>query len=176
MKILQRPAQVAVVGLGDLPPGVLAGMRHAIAEALGVAARGGPALDRPLYAYNAARGQYHTPAILRRLASLRAGAGGAPVVGITAVDLFLPETRYVLGDADRDAGAAVISICRLAAADPEALGRRARVEAIHAAGQLLGLSHCGDHRCAMYLAEEAVDCDRKGPGLCGSCRAALGLP
>ena len=56
-------------------------------------------------------------AILRRLASLR-GAGGAPVVGVVDVDLFLPDAPYVIGDADRDAGAAVFSVARLSHARP----------------------------------------------------------
>jgi predicted Zn-dependent protease len=27
----------------------------------------------------------------------------------------------------------------------------------------------------MFFSRDAADADRKGPGLCGSCRAALGL-
>ena len=49
--------------------------------------------------------------ILRRLASLRPPA--IPVVGIVDVDLFLPDAPYVIGEADRDAGAAVFSLSRL---------------------------------------------------------------
>jgi archaemetzincin len=167
---------VLLVALGDLPPRLLAETGQALRDVLGVAPRTGPALDRPLYAFNSGRAQYHTPAILRRLGSLRAGAGGAPVLGVTAVDLFLMDARFVLGDADRDAGAAVLSIFRLGPPDGAALGRRVQVEAVHGAGHLLGLSDCTDRRCAMYLVEDAADCDRKGPGLCAGCRAALGLP
>jgi archaemetzincin len=49
------------------------------------------------------------------------------------------------------------------------------VEAIHEAGHLLGLGHCLDFRCAMFLVKEAAEVDRKGPGLCNGCRNALGL-
>jgi len=92
------------------------------------------------------------------------------------VDLFLPDAPYVIGDADRDAGAAVFSLSRLSHADPEKVKRRTQVETVHGAGHLLGLSHCTDFRCAMFFSRDAADADRKGPGLCASCRAALGLP
>jgi archaemetzincin len=165
---------VLLVSLGDIGPKLLAEARHALREILGIAAKAGPSLDRPRYAFNEARGQYHATSILRRLASLRGGAGGPPVVGIAEVDLFLPDAPYVIGDADRDAGAALFSLARLSHGEPEERCRRAQVETVHATGHLLGLSHCGDYRCAMFVSRDAADSDRKGPGLCASCRATLG--
>jgi archaemetzincin len=97
------------------------------------------------------------------------------VVGVVDVDLFLPDAPYVISDADRDAGAAVFSLARLGSRDAEILRRRTAVETVHAAGHLLGLSHCSDFRCAMFFSRDAADADRKGPGLCTSCRAGLGL-
>ena len=76
----------------------------------------------------------------------------------------------------------MVSIARLQTgadgkpADPERLRRRAQVEAVHELGHLLGLSHCADPRCAMFLSHKPSDADRKGPGLCTACRGALGLP
>ncbi|BDG03522.1 archaemetzincin [Anaeromyxobacter oryzae] len=172
---MSRPTQILLVGLGALPPRVLAEAGQALRDVLAVSPRAGPSLDRPEYAFNKDRAQYHTPAILRRLSSLRGGAGGAPVVGIAEVDLFLPDARFVIGDADRDAGSAIFSLFRLGSPDVPVIRRRAQVEAVHAAGHLLGLSHCSDFRCAMFLSEDAADSDRKGPGLCAACRAALGL-
>jgi archaemetzincin len=147
---------------------------EAVQETLEIASKLGPSLDKPQYAFNKDRGQYHATSILRRLASLRPQAG--PVVGIVDVDLFLPDAPYVIGDADRDAGAAVFSLSRLSHADPERVKRRLQVETVHGAGHLLGLSHCSDFRCAMFFSRDAADADRKGPGLCSSCRTALGLP
>jgi archaemetzincin len=168
-----RPAHVLLVALGGVP----AKLVHAAGEALGAtldtAARTGPSLDTPKYAFNKDRAQYHATSIIRRLASL--STNGAPVVGLLDVDLFLPDAAYVIGDADRDAGAAVFSLHRLSSGEPELIRRRAQVETVHAAGHLLGLSHCTDFRCAMFFSRDAADSDRKGPGLCASCRAALGL-
>jgi archaemetzincin len=173
LKALARPGHVLLVPLGDVGTKLVAEAGHALREILGIAAKAGPSLDRPRYAFNEARAQYHSTAILRRLSSLR-GAGGPPVVGIADVDLFLPDAPYVIGDADRDAGAALFSVARLSHGEPGELRRRTQVETVHATGHLLGLSHCADYRCAMFVSRDAADSDRKGPGLCASCRAALG--
>jgi archaemetzincin len=172
---LARPPHVLLVALGDLPPRLLAECAQALPAALGIRAKGGPSLDRPKYALNEARGQYHATSILRRLSSLRGGANGPPVVGVVEVDLFLPDAAYVISEADRDAGAAVFSIARLSHGEPADLRRRAQVETVHATGHLLGLSHCADFRCAMFLSRDAADCDRKEARLCAACRAALGV-
>ncbi len=174
MRPLGRPTAVVLVSLGAVHPRLLQEAGEGLLETLAVAPRAGPSLERPQYAFNKDRSQYHATSILRRLATLR--AKDAPVVGILDVDLFLPDAAYVIGDADRDAGAAVFSLARLASGDPDVLRRRARVETIHAAGHLLGLSHCGDFHCAMFFSRDAADCDRKRVGLCAACRAALGLP
>jgi archaemetzincin len=171
---LPRPSHVLLVALGTVSPRLVQAAGEALRETLDMGAKIGPSLDRPQYAYNKDRGQYHATSILRRLASLRAQS--APVVGVLDVDLFLPDAPYVIGDADRDAGAAVFSLARLSHADPDKVKRRAQVETVHGAGHLLGLSHCTDFRCAMFFSRDAADSDRKGPGLCASCRAALGLP
>ncbi len=171
---LARPPHVLVVGLGGVSPRLVAAAGEALRETLEIAYKAGPSLDKPQYAFNKDRGQFHATSIIRRLASLRSQS--APVVGILDVDLFLPDAPYVIGDADRDAGAAVFSLARLSHADPEKVKRRTQVETVHGAGHLLGLSHCSDFRCAMFFSRDAADSDRKGPGLCASCRAALGLP
>jgi archaemetzincin len=171
----QAPAAV-VVALGDLPPRLLAEVAAALAPALGLGWKHGPPLDRPTYAWNAGRRQYHAPAVLRRLAALRPAAGApGPVLGLVQGDLFLPEEGdYVLFDADRDLGAAVVGLGRLGT-DPVALRRRAQVQAVHALGHVLGLAVCSDVRCAMHASNEPADSDRNGPGLCAGCRSALGL-
>lgn len=170
---LGRPSHVVLVALGSVHSRLVQIAGAAIRETFDIAARPAPSLDQPRYAFNKDRGQYHATSILRRLSSLH--AKDAPVVGILDVDLFLPDAVYVIGDADRDAGAAIFSLARLMSPDPEVVRRRVRVETIHAAGHLLGLSHCTDFRCAMFLSRDAADADRKGPGLCSGCRAALGL-
>ena len=175
LKPLPRPDLVVLVALGQVAPRTLVEAGQALRDVLGIPSRAGPGLDRPRYAFNESRGQYHATSILRRLSSLRGAHHGAPIVGIADVDLFLPDAPYVIGDADRDAGASLFSLFRLSHGDPDHVRHRAQVEAVHAVGHLLGLSHCPDARCAMFLSRDAADSDRKGPGLCASCATAVGL-
>ena len=172
-----RPTRIVLVALGVVSGKLVGAVRAALRENLQLDASPGPALERPKYAFNEARGQYHTAAILRRLSALRPSREPAPVLGLADadVDLFLPDATYVIGDADRDAGAALVSTARLSTKDLARVAVRASVEAVHEAGHLLGLGHCQDHRCAMFLSLELVEVDRKGPGLCHGCRNALGI-
>ena len=172
------PPKVVLVPLGPLPREVLVGAGKALRDVFGPSVVLGAALERPEYAFNKDRNQYHSTAILRRLAQTR--RGDTPVLGVVDVDLFQPDAPFVLGEADRGAGIAVVSVARLAtgpdgkAASPERLARRLQAEAVHEFGRLLGLSECQDLRCAMLLSHKATDADRKGPGLCPACRNALG--
>ena len=136
---------------------------------------------KPDYAFNKDRQQYHSTAVLRRLEGLRPRGKDAPVLGVVDVDLFIPDQPFVFGEADRDARSALVSVFRLKAADgrpvsADRYAHRVRVEGAHSVGHLLGLSHCTDFRCAMFLSHTPADSDRKGDGLCGACRSAIGRP
>lgn len=172
----ERPPHVLLVAIGGANAKDLHEAAVGVHHVFGLACKAGPHVDTPHYAFNKERGQYHTSAILRKLASLRPQGAEVPVVGIADVDLFVPDAPYVFGDSDRDAQAALYSVLRLQHAEPERVKRRIQVEAVHAVGHLLGLSHCPDARCAMFLSRDSADADRKGPGLCASCRNVLGLP
>jgi archaemetzincin len=169
------------VALGSVPRALLGDVAAALTAVYAARADHGPGQGRPEYAFNKDRHQYHSTAVLRRLAQLVAGPGEVPVLGVTDVDLFVPDAPFVFGEADRDGGSAVVSLHRLShgpdgkPAEPERLRRRLQVEAVHELGHLFGLSHCADLRCAMFLSHRPSDADRKGPGLCGACRGALGL-
>jgi len=130
-------------------------------------------LPAPAYAFNKDRGQYHCNAIMRRLVGLLE-PGQSMVLGVTDVDLFVPDSPYVLGEADRESKSAVLSLARLRqGADGEQARRRLQVEAVHQAGHLMGLSYCEDARCVMFFAQTPQDCDRKQLSLCNNCRNEL---
>ena len=181
VKPLAMPSQLVVVALGPVARTLLADIGSALTQIYGPPSSLGPAQQRPAYAFNKDRNQYHSTAILRRLAQLRAGLATGPVLGVTDVDIFVPDAPFVFGEADRDSRSAVVSLSRLShgsdgkPADQERLKHRAQVESVHEIGHLLGLSHCQDARCGMFLSHKPSDSDRKGLGLCGTCRAALGL-
>jgi archaemetzincin len=180
LKPIAMPARVTLVAVGAVQRAVLADVGQAVRQVFGPAVAIGPAQQTPAYAFNKDRRQYHSAAILRRLSQLGASQS-APVLGVTDVDLFIPDAPFVFGEADRDAHAAVVSLSRLAhgpdgkPADPDRLRRRAQAESVHELGHLLGLSHCQDARCAMFLSHKPSDSDRKGPGLCHACKNALGV-
>jgi archaemetzincin len=179
VKPLPLPPRVAIVALGALPRTLVVDAGSELARVYRVAALSHPAQDRPKYALNESRGQYHASSIVRRLALL--ASKGLPVLGITDVDLFVPDASFVFGEADRGSNTAIVSTARLGHGPEgvdvplEQLRRRVLVEVVHELGKLFGLSHCVDARCAMYLSHRPSDADRKGPGLCAACRAALGL-
>lgn len=129
-------------------------------------------LAAPTYAFNKDRNQYHSNAIMRRLVPLL--EPGQMVLGLVDVDLFVPDSGFVFGEADRESRAAVLSIARLRqGADEVLLRRRVQVEGLHQAGHLVGLSYCEDARCAMFLATTLADVDRKQTALCHICRNEL---
>ncbi len=143
-----------------------------IAQVLGVAAYvGKPLLAQPGFAFNKDRNQYHTTAIMRRLLTIK-DMGTPLIIGIADVDLFVPDSPFVYGEADRESHAAVMSLWRLKA-EGEAWKRRTFVEAVHQAGHLVGLSYCEDARCAMFLATTITDAERRQLHLCNNCRNEL---
>ena len=179
VKTLPLPERFLLAPVGPLPRGVLAEVSAALREVFGPATELAPPQVRPDFAFNKDRQQYHSTAVLRRLEVLRPRGRDAPVLGVVDVDLFVPDQPFVFGEADREARSALVSVYRLKGNEvhpvsPERLAHRARAESAHAVGHLLGLSHCNDFRCAMYLSHTPADADRKGDGLCSACRSAIG--
>jgi len=162
-----------LVSVGNPPPSALSALEAPLAAHLGIRlAPNRLQLPTPTYAFNKDRNQYHCSAILRRLGAATNAADF--LLGVTDVDLFVPEMPFVFGEADREARAAVISVFRLRPGGPlEAQQRRVSGEAHHQIGHLIGLSNCEDPKCAMFLATTPAECDRRGPELCNACRNEL---
>jgi archaemetzincin len=98
------------------------------------------------------------------------------VLGITAVDLYVPQLNFVFGEARLGGPSAVISTHRLR---PEFYGqlpdeklflRRVEIEAVHELGHTFGLGHCPKVCCVMHFSNNIADTDRKGPLFCDDCR------
>jgi len=166
--------RLQLVSIGSPPLSLLKELEEPLATQLGATAvQTKTQLPTPAYAFNKDRGQYHSNAIMRRLTSVLEPANRF-VLGVADVDLFVPDSPFLFGEADRESKSAVVSIFRLRqGADFETLKRRTQVEAVHQAGHLLGLSYCEDARCVMFLASSVGDCDRKSVALCNVCRNEL---
>jgi archaemetzincin len=162
-----------LVAVGQARPALFKELEEPIALHMQVTAMVGKgALPSPTYAFNKDRNQYHTNAIMRRLAPLLEPPGRF-VMGLAEVDLFVPDSPFVFGEADRESKVALISSFRLKGNAPEVLRRRMQIEAVHQTGHLLGLSYCEDPRCVMFLATTPAECDRKSMGPCNVCRNEL---
>lgn len=165
-----RELQLVVVG--DVQAAFLRELEQPISQVLGVASYLGKALmPTPGFAFNKDRHQFHTTAIMRRLLTIK-DTGTPLILGVADVDLFVPDSPFVYGEADRESHVALMSLHRLKA-DGETWKRRTFVEAVHQAGHLIGLSYCEDARCAMFLATTITDAERRQLQLCNNCRNEL---
>ncbi len=114
-----------IIGVGNAPLSLLKDLEEPLRAQLGlVSIQGKAALNTPSYAFNKDRGQYHSNAIMRRLTPLLENAQQVGL-GVTDVDLFVPDSPFVFGEADREARIALVSTHRLRqGADGETFRRR----------------------------------------------------
>ncbi|GIU79780.1 MAG: archemetzincin [Bryobacteraceae bacterium] len=161
-----------------LPQGVIPAMAAALESCLPVRVAGLKPLQAPADAFDAKRGQWSAPALLENiLASLPDGIPKA--LGVTGSDLFIPMLSFVYGQAQLKGRAGVVSVARLRQEyyglppNSALLLERARKEAVHEAGHLLGLVHCSSPGCVMRLSVQVGQIDLKGEAPCPACAARL---
>jgi len=162
-----------LVAVGNPPLQLLRELAEPLQNHMGITAvLGKTQLTSPTYAFNKDRNQYHSNAIMRRLVPLV--DRDCTVLGVTDVDLFVPDSPFVFGEADRESRVAILSVSRLRqGADDATFRRRVQIQGLHQAGHLVGLSYCEDARCAMFAATSLADVDRQQPSLCHICRNEL---
>ena len=130
------------------------------------------------FAHNAARGQYHSTAILARLQSVYSN-GNSRLLGVTAADLFVPIFTFVFGEAQLKGNCALASLYRLSEehyglpADEGKLRERLTKEAVHELGHTFGLRHCEDWQCVMASSHSVELVDVKSAEFCEDCARAV---
>lgn len=129
------------------------------------------------FAYDARRNQYHSTAILKHL--IEAGPRQERILGVTALDLFVPVLTFVFGEAQMNGRAALVSTHRLRE-EFYGLPRRADLlferlvkEAVHELGHTFGLRHCSDWRCVMTSSHGVERLDVKSAEFCSTCARVL---
>lgn len=159
-------------------PELLARVAEAVERTFALPVEVHPPWFDPEDAYDPARGQYRSTRLLERLLT-GPGSAAERVLGVTAVDLFVPILTYVFGEAQLGGRAAVASIHRLRPevyglpADDDLVAERAEKEALHELGHTWGLRHCPDPACVMHASTYAEEIDLKPAALCDRCLAAV---
>lgn len=151
----------------------LSGLARELEHRLDLAPRLAGILTVPRTAFDRGRNQYRSKELLSSLAAWKREAGTPGfVLGITDRDIYIPRLNFIFGEADRESGAALVSLARLGSgeAGERLIGERLLKESIHELGHLLGLEHCPRQRCIMHYSNSIEDTDLKGPGFCPACQ------
>jgi archaemetzincin len=130
------------------------------------------------WSFNTSRGQYHSTEILARM-----GAHITPdswrLLGVAAVDLYIPILTFVFGEAQLNGMLAVVSTHRLRQefygfpADEPLVTDRLLKEAVHELGHTFGLTHCDDTECVMAPSHAVEWIDLKTSHYCPKCAVAV---
>jgi archaemetzincin len=169
---------IIVHQFGEVESYLVEAVNAALEQQFGMGVILGERLSIPGKSYARERGQYLSTELLKVLAT-QVHDDARVRLGITNVDLFVPELNFVFGEASTTLSAAVFSTARL---DPQAykesenqamLIRRATTEAVHELGHVFGLGHCKQPSCVMWFSNTLSETDRKGCRFCQRCGSLL---
>lgn len=173
--------EIVAIGEEHLHPGVevLDALAAGIARELRISCRvrAAETIDAS-FAYDPVRNQHHSTAILRHLAAGNT-AKGHRILGVAAVDLYVPIFTFVFGEAQLGGPAALISDFRLRQefygepSNPALARERLLKEALHELGHTFGLRHCHDWTCPMSATTAIERLDWKSARYCDACFRAL---
>lgn len=163
--------------VGNVDDALLKDTSPAIEEILGTPCKILPVRLDPEFAFHGERQQYHSSEILHAMQNY-IDSDSWRVLGIAAVDLYIPILTFVFGEAQVGGPCALLSTYRLRQefyglpSDHELFRNRVIKEAVHEVGHTLNLTHCDDYRCVMASSHAVEWIDIKESALCRTCRTA----
>jgi archaemetzincin len=164
---------IGVALIDTVEPAVVAQLRPAVELAFARAVVQGPRVALPRGLRDARRGQWRSSFMLDALAAAKSPEHER-LLGVTSVDLFLPDQLFVFGDADPRRGVALVSVERFEhAPDADAFARLLASAAVHQLGHTYGLEDCREARCVMWLAASPEEVARRGLMFCDRHRGEL---
>jgi archaemetzincin len=125
-------------------------------------------------AYDPRRNQYYSSAILAQIIE-NPPPDAFRLLGITALDIFVPILTFLFGEAQFNGKGALISTFRLRnefykkTADTHLFHERILKEAVHELGHTYGLIHCTYPACVMNSSTYIEDVDEKSVAFCKTC-------
>jgi archaemetzincin len=164
--------------IGKIDGGLLMDLAPAMADAFRMPCEILSCALDPEFAFHGERQQYHSSEVLQRMQNFL-NPNSWRMLGVTAVDLYIPILTFVFGEAQVGGPCAVVSLHRLRQEfyglpeDPEILRYRLVKEAVHEIGHTLDLTHCDDYRCAMAPSHAVEWIDLKDGALCASCQSQI---
>ncbi len=169
----QSEHSILISPVGELSTELIEAVAGEIKHMFGFATETNPILQDLSFALDDKRNQYHSTAILGRLAA-NIPPHAVRVLAIAQVDLFIPILTHVYGEAQLGGTACIVSTFRLNEGRsginiPKKYIDRIVKEAIHELGHTFNLRHCPEHTCIMHYCRNEEDVDRKSDQLCRYC-------
>jgi archaemetzincin len=174
-------SRLQLLRVGEVSAGLLQQLREDLARELRVPCEAHPAVLDPAFAYHPERHQYHSTELLARMNAF-VGRDTWRLLGVTAVDLYIPILTFVFGEAQVGDTCAIVSLHRLRQefyglpAEQSLLRERLLKEAVHELGHTFHLPHCEDYRCVMAASHAVEWIDVKGSSFCDACRTRVEAP
>lgn len=126
-----------------------------------------PALTKPDYAFVPGRNQFDAAKIIKTLCAM---TDGAPLkLALIESDLCSPILSFVYGESQLGGKAALVSLHRLSAKDPEVTYQRITKISLHEVGHLLGIRHCWKTTCLMKHSSGLEPLDSLSMYFCTAC-------
>jgi archaemetzincin len=169
---------LGLVALGPIDPEILRRLRSAIHKTLFLPVRVLRPKPVPPQAYHVVRHQYHSTQLLEYILA-EDNSEAFRVMGVTAVDLYIPIFTFVFGEAQLDGKAAVISLLRPrgdvdGSMPPRAVVLKRLIKlSLHELGHTFALGHCRQDRCLMGFSANLEILDQKAVAFCEYCQVLL---